>query len=80
LLEETGYARIEIRQITPALWVAQSLIAFLFAKPGRKTWQLRNPFLTLLFMMTARCVGFPALWLGNFCGRGDCLQVVAMKA
>lgn len=79
LLEETGYARIEMRQITPALWVALSLIAFLFAKRGRKTWQLRNPFLILLFMMIARFVVFPALWFGNLCGRGDCLQVVAIK-
>ncbi len=80
LLEETGYAKIEIRQITPALWVAQSLIAFLFAKRGSKTWQLRNPFLTLLFMMTARLLAFPVLWLGNLRGRGDCLQVVATRA
>jgi SAM-dependent methyltransferase len=79
LLEETGYARIEMRQITPALWVAQSLIAYLFAKRGRKTWQLRNPLLTLLFMTIARFVAFPALWLGNFRGQGDCLQVVATK-
>jgi hypothetical protein len=79
LLEETGYAKIEIRQITPALWVAQSLIAFLFAKRGSKTWQLRNPFLTLLFMMTARLLAFPVLWFGNLRGRGDCLQVVATK-
>lgn len=80
LLEETGYSRIEILQITPALWVAQSLIAYIFSKPGTKTWQLRNPFLTLLFMMTARFVAFPTLWLGNLLGRGDCLQIVAMKA
>jgi len=79
LLEETGFARIEVRQITPALWVTQSLIACLFAKRGRKTSQLRNPFLTLFFMMIARFVAFPALWLGNFRGRGDCLQVVATK-
>src|SRR5260370_32754936 len=59
LLEETGYARVEVRQITPALWVAQSVMARLFAKDGRKTWQLRNPFLTLLLMMTARFVLFP---------------------
>jgi SAM-dependent methyltransferase len=79
LLEETGFARIEVRQITPALWVTQSLIAYLFAKRGRKTSQLRNPFLTLFFMMIARFVAFPALWLGNIRGRGDCLQVVATK-
>jgi SAM-dependent methyltransferase len=80
LLAETGYSRIEMRQITPALWVAQSFIARLFAKEGRKTWQLRNPFLTLLFMMIARFVVFPAFWLGNRRGQGDCLVAVATKA
>lgn len=80
LLSETGYSRIEMRQITPALWVAQSFIAHVFSKEGRKTWQLRNPFLTLLFMMIARLVLFPALWLGNRRGRGDCLLAVAVRA
>ncbi len=79
LLEETGYVNIAIRQVTPALWVAQSLIVYLFAKRGRKTWQLRNPFLTVLFMTVARFVGFPVLWIGNLRGRGDCLQVIATK-
>ena len=80
LLEQIGFVNIEIKDITPALWVSQSLIAYLFAKPGRKTWQLRNPFLTLLFMTTARFLAFPALWLGNLRGKGDCLQVTATKA
>jgi hypothetical protein len=79
-LEQTGFINVEVKNITPALWVSQSLIAYLFAKPGRKTWQLRNPFLTLLFMTTARFLAFPALCLGNLCGQGDCLQVTATKA
>lgn len=79
LLERTGYADIEIRQITPALWLTQSAIASLFAKPGQKTRQLRDPFLTLIFMTIARFMAFPALWLGNRLGRGDCLQVIARK-
>jgi 2-polyprenyl-3-methyl-5-hydroxy-6-metoxy-1,4-benzoquinol methylase len=80
LLVETGYTGIEIRQITPALWVAQSAIVSVFAKEGRKTRQLRNPFLTLFFMLLARCVLFPVLWLGNWLGQGDCLLAVATKA
>lgn len=80
LLEGTGYARIEIRNITPALWVAQSVIAYLFAKQGKKTLRLRSVFWTLLLMMIARFVLFPALWLGNRHGHGDCLLVVARKA
>ncbi len=79
LLAETGYAQIQVRQITPALWVAQSFIARLFAKEGRKTRQLRSPILTLLLLMFARGVLFPALWLGNRCSRGDCLLAVATK-
>jgi SAM-dependent methyltransferase len=80
LLEDTGFKNVELSQITPALWVAQSLIVYLFAGKGRKTQQLRNPFFTLFFMLLARCVLFPALWFGNWCGRGDCLLVVATKA
>lgn len=80
LLAETGYGPIEVRQITPALWVAQSLIASIFAKDGRRTRQLRNPFLTLLLMTFVRIVLFPVLWLGNRRGRGDCLLAVATRA
>jgi hypothetical protein len=80
LLAEAGFAQIEVSQITPALWVAESFITFLFAKEGRKNCQLRNPFLTALLMLIARVVFFPVLWLGNRCGQGDCLLVVAAKA
>ena len=79
LLAETGFSKIEIHQVSPALWVAQSAIAHLFAKPGTKTWQLRNPFLTLLFMALARFLAFPKLWFENRRGRGDCLLVVATR-
>ena len=79
LLTETGFSRIEIQQISPALWVAQSTIAHLFARKGSKTWQLRNPFLTLLFMALARFVAFPKLWLENRRGHGDCLLAVATR-
>jgi SAM-dependent methyltransferase len=80
LLAKAGYTRIEIHQVTPALWVAQSFLAYLFAEEGKQTRQLRNPFLTLFFMVFARCVLFPALWLGNRRGHGDCLLAVATKA
>jgi len=70
---------VEIRQITPALWVTQSCIARLFAREGRKNGQLRNPILNMALMVFARFVLFPALWLGDRLGRGDCLLVVATK-
>lgn len=80
LLRDTGFTSIEVRQITPSLWVAQSFIAFFFAKKGRKTRQLRSPFLTVFLMLFVRLLLFPALWLGNLIGRGDCMLVVAAKA
>jgi SAM-dependent methyltransferase len=80
LLADTGYANIEIRQITPSLWAAQSFIAHCFSRKGSKTRQLRNPFLTVFLMLFARFLLFPALWLGNRTGRGDCLLVLASRA
>jgi 2-polyprenyl-3-methyl-5-hydroxy-6-metoxy-1,4-benzoquinol methylase len=80
LFAETGYTRIEVRQITPAVWVAHSVITYLFAKKGKKNTQLRNPFLSLILMMFARFVLFPVLWVGNRSGHGDCLVAVATKA
>lgn len=80
LLAETGYVDVEIRQITPALWVTQSIIARVFSKEGKKTRQLRSPFLTMLLMVVARFVFFPALWAGNKLGLGDCLLLAAVKA
>ncbi len=79
LLGEAGFRNAETRQITPALWVAQSFIAWLFAREGKKNRQLRNPFLTLFLMVFARIVFFPVLWFENRRGRGDCLLVVGTK-
>jgi SAM-dependent methyltransferase len=80
LLSDTGFSKVELCQITPALWVTQSLLVHLFARKGKKTRQMRNPFLTLFFMVFARFALFPALWFGNQLGRGDCLLVAATKA
>lgn len=80
LLSDAGFTRIEIRQITPSLWVAQSFIAYCFARKGKKTRQLRNPFLTVFLMLFARFLLFPLLWLGNRLGRGDCILAVGTKA
>jgi SAM-dependent methyltransferase len=80
LLSDTGFGKVELSQITPALWVTQSLLVHLFARKGKKTRQMRNPFLTLFFMVFARFVLFPVLWLGNRLGQGDCLLAVATKA
>jgi hypothetical protein len=80
LLEGSGFSQIEIRQITPALWVASSIVARLFARPGKPTRQLRNPLLISGLVLLCRMLLFPLFYWGNRAGRGDCLVVVAAKA
>jgi hypothetical protein len=79
LLAQTGFAEIKIRQSTPAAWVAGSILAGLFARPGRATRQLRNPILFSLVVLLVRTLFFPVLILGNRRGNGDCLMVTARK-
>jgi SAM-dependent methyltransferase len=79
LLTSAGFADVEIRQATPAVWVSMSIIARIFAKQGRKTRQLRNPLLVMTLMFLVRCLAFPLLWVQNRKGRGDCLLVTATK-
>jgi SAM-dependent methyltransferase len=80
LLEESGFGRVEIREITPALWVASSIIARLFARPGKPTRQLRNPFLIFGLVLACRALLFPLFYWGNRRGRGDCLVATAAKS
>jgi len=79
LLEESGFRQIEIRQITPALWVASSVIAQLFAHKGRPTRQLRNPLLIFPLVLACRALLFPLLFWGNRAGCGDCLVAGARR-
>jgi hypothetical protein len=79
LLAQAGFAEIKMRQSTPAAWVAASILASLFARPGRATRQLRNPVSFALVMLLVRTLLFPALILGNRRGNGDCLMVTARK-
>lgn len=80
VLGRAGFRTVESKQITPALWVASSVIALLFAKKGRITRELRNPTLVFLLIMLSRLIFFPVLWLGNRLGRGDCHLFVAVKS
>src|SRR5580704_2220742 len=80
LLKETGFTGIEIRQVTPALWVAMSVIARIFAKKGQPTRELLSPELVISLLFLVRFVLFPALWFQNRRGLGDCLVVTASKA
>lgn len=79
LLESAGFTEIKVQQATPALWVAHSVIARVFAKPGKRTRQLRSPILVASLLLVIRALCFPALWLGNLLGRGDCLVVTARR-
>lgn len=79
LLADVGFENVEVRQITPALWVTQSMIAWFFSKEGRKTRELRHPILTLVLLGIVRCICFPVLWIGNIFGHGDCLLATAIR-
>jgi SAM-dependent methyltransferase len=79
LLEECGFLPMELRQITPALWFASSIVALCCARHGKPTRQLRNPFVICGLVLACRFLFFPLLWWGNRAGRGDCLVAVAVK-
>jgi len=76
-LTGSGFTDVRIRQITPSLWIAHSVISRLFARKGKTNRQLRNPVLVLGLMLLARLLFFPLLVIGNRLGRGDCLLGIA---
>jgi SAM-dependent methyltransferase len=78
-LEEAGFEVVRQKQVTPALWVAQTVIARFAARPGKVTAALRDPKLVVPLILLARGLFFPWLWLKNRRGAGDCLTVVARK-
>jgi 2-polyprenyl-3-methyl-5-hydroxy-6-metoxy-1,4-benzoquinol methylase len=79
MLRKSHFEIVKIRQETPALWVASSIITRLFAKPGQPTMQLRSAALMAMLILLIRGLLFPLLWLGNLSKRGDCLVMVARK-
>jgi SAM-dependent methyltransferase len=79
LLEQTGFTAIEISQVTPAAWVASSIIVSLFSKEGHPTRELRNPILFAPLVVAVRLFVFPVLWLKNRAGQGDCFLITAVK-
>lgn len=78
LLQDAGFEITDLKYVTPSHWVSQSVLAALFAKPGRQTRQLRSSILVALLMILSRFFLFPFLWLGNLTGHGDCLVVEAV--
>ncbi len=77
---DAGFTAVEQRQITPALWVAHSILAWAGARPGKETRLLRNPFTIIAVMGIARGLLFPFLALANRSGSGDCLILRARRA
>lgn len=71
LLAECGFTVSATRQITPALWVAQSLQNAISPSLLPKRW------LTAALMLGIRGGLFPLLWAMNRLGRGDCLVIKA---
>ena len=79
MLKKSGFEIVSLRQETPALWVAHTILARVFAKRGIATMQLRSAHIVASLLLLIRCIFFPILWLANFAGKGDCLVVVARK-
>jgi len=81
LLEEEGFAVRSARNVTPALWVAQTVIARLWRKDAAAVIRLqRKAILVACLMALARGLLFPLLWSWNRRGIGDCLVVRARRA
>ncbi|HEX9464300.1 MAG TPA: class I SAM-dependent methyltransferase [Alphaproteobacteria bacterium] len=76
LLADSGFTVVSVKNVTPALWVAQSIIATIWRDNPKA---IRSAPLIAGFMIVARGLLFPILWLGNRLGRGDCLVIKARK-
>ncbi len=79
VLKENGFTNVVLKNETPALWVAHSIIARLFAVEGEPTRQLRQSVLIAALMLSIRGLLFPLLWLMNSAGKGDCIVAEAKK-
>ncbi len=77
VLKDAGFELVRVRNETPALWVAQSIVASLFARQGNATTKLRDPLWAAALCGASRLLLFPVWWLANRLHRGDCLVVVA---
>ena len=80
LLAEEGFALEASANITPALWAAQSCIAWAWRRDQAAAIRLqRKTILVAGLMAVARGLLFALLWHWNRRGRGDCLVVRAKK-
>ena len=80
MLRTNDFQVVREAQATPALWVAQSMIAAIVRKDEDRRRALRDPILISMLMVIVRGLLFADLWLANRLGRGDCLVVRAARA
>jgi SAM-dependent methyltransferase len=77
LLADCGFTVASVRNVTPALWWAQSIVAKEFpAEPQRQ----REPRRVVPLMLRAMTLGAAERAAWNRSGRGDCLVVEAKRA
>lgn len=79
MLADTGFRIVRTTQATPALWVAQSVIAAAVRDQPQRQRALRDPLVISALMLIVRGFMFPDIWLANRLGRGDCLVVEAQR-
>ena len=79
LLSQHGFEVVSERQVTPALWVAQSALAWRFDRSPRLAKLTRNPLAVVALMGAARGLLFPLWWLAHRLGHGDCLVIKARR-
>jgi 2-polyprenyl-3-methyl-5-hydroxy-6-metoxy-1,4-benzoquinol methylase len=80
LLKATGFDQVEVRHVTPALWVSSSVITRTFSRRGKITTALRSPWLIPGLMFVTRTLFLPLLVFGNWFGHGDCLVANAIRS
>lgn len=79
LLVRAGFEVTSRRTLTPALWLAQSVLARRFARPGQPTLAMRRPLLVAASLIVGRGLLGPLLWVADRRHRGDCLLVTARR-
>ncbi len=79
LLAEAGFEVFAFRSLSPTRWLARSVIARIYARPGQPTARLAKPWLVWTWAIVLRLLLFPSLWWVNNAGRGDALRVRARK-
>jgi SAM-dependent methyltransferase len=79
LLAEAGFEVFSFHNATPASWLARSVIARIYARPGEPTSRLGKAWLVGAWAVVLKLFLFPTLWMLNNAGRGDALIVRARK-